>query len=87
MKLDQQLLANKIHIYNMLYRKIKHLSGVITGDGVEALEISIDKFLEIGKDIEKIISARNRANYTRELYDDVLKREIKTLDRIKAKER
>lgn len=87
MKLDQQILANKIHIYNMLYRKINRLSGVITGDGVDALEISIDKFLEIGKDIEKIVSARNRANYTRELYDDVRKREIKTLDRIKAKER
>lgn len=87
MRVDQQLLANKIKIYNLLYGKVIGLMGATNADGTDALEIAIDKWREIGTDIEKIISAKSKANYTRELYKDVVQRENKALERIKEEER
>jgi 4'-phosphopantetheinyl transferase EntD len=82
MRADQQLLANKIKIYNLLYGKVIGLMGATNADGTDALEIAIDKWREIGADIEKIISAKSKANYTRELYKDIIQRERKTIERV-----
>jgi len=87
MRADQQLLANKIKIYNLLYGKVIHLMGATNADGADALEIAIDKWREIGADIEKLISAKSKANYTKELYKDVIERETKAIDRIRAERR
>jgi methenyltetrahydromethanopterin cyclohydrolase len=87
MRADQQLLANKIKIYNLLYGKVIHLMGAVNADGADALEIAIDKWLEVGYDIEKIISAKSKANYTKELYKDIIQREKKTIDRVHAERR
>jgi hypothetical protein len=87
MRADQQLLANKIKIYNLLYGKVIHLMGATNADGTDALEIAIDKWREIGADIEKIISAKTKANYTRELYKDVVQREKKALKRISEEQK
>jgi len=82
MRADQQLLANKIKIYNLLYGKVIHLMGATNADGTDALEIAIDKWREIGADIEKLISAKSKANYTKELYKDIIQRERKALKKI-----
>ena len=82
MRADQQLLANKIKIYNLLYGKVIGLMGATNADGTDALEIAIDKWREIGADIEKIISAKSKANYTKELYKDIIQRERKTIERV-----
>jgi hypothetical protein len=87
MQTDKILLANKIKIYNLLYGKVIHLMGAVNADGVDALEIAIDKWLEVGYDIEKIISAKSKANYTKELYKDIIEREKKTIDRVRAERR
>lgn len=87
MRTDQQLLANKIKIYNLLYGKVIGLMGATNADGTDALEIAIDKWREIGADIEKLISAKSKANYTKELYKDVIEREKKAIDRIRAERR
>ena len=87
MRVDQQLLANKIKIYNLLYGKVIGLMGATNADGTDALEIAIDKWREIGADIEKIISAKSKANYTKELYKDIIEREKKTIDRVRAERR
>ena len=87
MRTDQQLLANKIKIYNLLYGKVIGLMGATNADGTDALEIAIDKWREIGADIEKIISAKSKANYTKELYKDIIEREKKTIDRVRAERR
>jgi hypothetical protein len=87
MRADQQLLANKIKIYNLLYGKVIHLMGATNADGTDALEIAIDKWREIGADIEKLISAKSKANYTKELYKDIIQREKKTIDRVHAERR
>ena len=82
MRTDQQLLANKIKIYNLLYGKVIGLMGATNADGTDALEIAIDKWREIGADIEKLISAKSKANYTKELYKDIMQRERKALKKI-----
>ena len=82
MRTDKQLLANKIKIYNLLYGKVIGLMGATNADGTDALEIAIDKWREIGADIEKIISAKSKANYTKELYKDIIQREKKTIERV-----
>ena len=82
MQADKQLLANKIKIYNLLYGKVIGLMGATNADGTDALEIAIDKWREIGADIEKIISAKSKANYTKELYKDIIQREKKTIERV-----
>jgi hypothetical protein len=87
MQTDKLLLANKIKIYNLLYGKVIGLMGATNADGTDALEIAIDKWIEIGADIEKIISAKTKANYTKELYKDILEREKKTIDRVRAERR
>jgi hypothetical protein len=87
MRADQQLLANKIKIYNLLYGKVIGLMGATNADATDALEIAIDKWREIGADIEKLISAKNKSNYTRELYRDIIQRERKTIDRLDQKRR
>jgi hypothetical protein len=87
MQTDKLLLANKIKIYNLLYGKVIGLMGATNADGTDALEIAIDKWREIGADIEKIISAKTKANYTKELYKDILEREKKTIDRVRAERR
>ncbi len=87
MRADQQLLANKIKIYNLLYGKVIGLMGATNADATDALEISIEKWRDIGADIEKIISAKNKSNYTRELYKDIIQRERKTIDRLDQERR
>jgi hypothetical protein len=87
MQTDKLLLANKIKIYNLLYGKVIGLMGATNADGTDALEIAIDKWREIGADIEKIISAKTKANYTKELYKDILEREKKTIDMVRAERR
>jgi hypothetical protein len=87
MTTNERLLANKIKIYNLLYGKVIHLMGAVNADGADALEIAIDKWLEVGYDIEKIISAKTKANYTKELYKDIIERETKTIDRVRAERR
>ena len=87
MRTDKQLLANKIKIYNLLYGKVIGLMGATNADGTDALEIAIDKWREIGADIEKIISAKGKADYTKELYKDIIEREKKTIDRVRAERR
>ena len=87
MQADKQLLANKIKIYNLLYGKVIGLMGATNADGTDALEIAIDKWREIGADIEKIISAKGKADYTKELYKDIIEREKKTIDRVRAERR
>lgn len=87
MRADQQLLANKIKIYNLLYGKVIGLMGATNADATDALEIAIDKWREIGADIEKLISAKNKSNYTRELYKDIIQRERKTIDRLDQERR
>ena len=87
MQTDKILLANKIKIYNLLYGKVIHLMGAVNADGADALELAIDKWLEVGYDIEKIISAKSKANYTKELYKDIIERETKTIDRVRAERR
>jgi len=87
MQTDKLLLANKIKIYNLLYGKVIHLMGATNADGADALEIAIDKWREIGADIEKLISAKSKANYTKELYKDIIEREKKTIDRVRAERR
>jgi len=82
MRTDKQLLANKIKIYNLLYGKVIGLMGATNADGTDALEIAIDKWREIGADIEKIISAKSKADYTKELYKDIIQREKKTIERV-----
>jgi hypothetical protein len=82
MQADKQLLANKIKIYNLLYGKVIGLMGATNADGTDALEIAIDKWREIGADIEKIISAKTKANYTKELYKDIIQRERKANKKI-----
>jgi hypothetical protein len=56
--------------------------GATNADGTDALEIAIDKWREIGADIEKIISAKTKANYTKELYKDIIQRERKANKKI-----
>ncbi len=87
MRADQQLLANKIKIYNLLFSKIIDLMGATNDTATDALEISIEKWRDIGADIEKIISAKNKSNYTRELYRDIIQRERKTIDRLDQERR
>jgi hypothetical protein len=87
MRADQQLLANKIKIYNLLFSKIIDLMGATNDTATDALEISIEKWRDIGADIEKIISAKNKSNYTRELYKDIIQRERKTIDRLDQERR
>ncbi len=87
MRADQQLLANKIKIYNLLYGKVIGLMGATNADATDALEIAIDKWREIGADIEKLISAKNKSNYTKELYRDIIQRERKTIDRLDQERR
>jgi len=87
MRTDKQLLANKIKIYNLLYNKIIGLMGATNDTATDALEISIEKWREIGADIEKIISAKGKADYTKELYKDIIQREKKTIDRVHAERR
>jgi hypothetical protein len=82
MRPDQQLLANKIKIYNLLYNKIIYLMNATNADGIDALEISIEKWSDLGADIDKIISAKSKANYTKELYKDIIQRERKALKKI-----
>lgn len=86
MRTDQQLLANKIKIYNLLFSKIIGLMDATNDTATDALEISIEKWRDLGNDIEKIISAKSKSNYTKELYKDVIQRERKTIDRL-SKER
>jgi len=87
MTTNERLLANKIKIYNLLYGKVIHLMGATNADGTDALEIAIDKWREIGADIEKIVSAKGKADYTKELYKDIIQREKKTIDRVHAERR
>ena len=82
MRVDQQLLANKIKIYNLLYNKIIGLMGATNSVATDALEIAVEQWREIGADIEKIISAKSKANYTRELYKDIIQRERKANKKI-----
>jgi hypothetical protein len=82
MRADQQLLANKIKIYNLLYNKIIYLMNATNADGIDALEISIEKWSDLGADIDRIISAKSKANYTKELYKDIIHRERKALKKI-----
>jgi hypothetical protein len=87
MQTDKLLLANKIKIYNLLYNKIIGLMGATNDTATDAMEIAIEKWRDIGADIEKTISAKTKANYTKELYKDVLQREKKTIDRVRAERR
>ena len=87
MPLDKQLLANKIKIYNLLYNKIIGLMGATNSVATDAMEIAIEQWRDIGADIEKIISAKSKANYTKELYKDVLQREKKALKRISEEQK
>lgn len=87
MRADQQLLANKIKIYNLLYNKIIGLMGATNDTATDAMEIAIEKWRDIGADIEKTISAKTKANYTKELYKDVLQREKKALKRISEEQK
>jgi methenyltetrahydromethanopterin cyclohydrolase len=87
MTTNERLLANKIKIYNLLYGKVIHLMGATNADGTDALEIAVDKWLEVGYDIEKIVSAKGKADYTKELYKDIIQREKKTIDRVHAERR
>jgi hypothetical protein len=87
MRADQQLLANKIKIYNLLYNKIIGLMGATNSVATDAMEIAIEQWRDIGADIEKIISAKSKANYTKELYKDIIQREKKTIDRVHAERR
>jgi hypothetical protein len=82
MPLDKQLLANKIKIYNLLYNKIIGLMGATNSVATDAMEIAIEQWRDIGADIEKIISAKSKANYTKELYKDIIQREKKTIERV-----
>ena len=82
MRVDQQLLANKIKIYNLLYNKIIGLMGATNSVATDALEIAVEQWRDIGADIEKIISAKSKANYTKELYKDIIKRERKANKKI-----
>jgi len=84
MAIDKQMLAHKIKLYNLLYNKIISLVGATNDTANDALELSIDKWRDIGTDIDKIISAKSKANYTRELYKDIIEREKKTLKRVKS---
>jgi hypothetical protein len=87
MRADQQLLANKIKIYNLLYNKIIGLMGATNDTATDALEISIEKWSDLGADIDRVISAKSKANYTKELYKDVLQREKKALKRISEEQK
>ena len=87
MQVDKQLLANKIKIYNLLYNKIIGLMSATNSVATDAMEIAIEQWREIGADIEKIISAKGKADYTKELYKDIIERETKTIDRIRAERR
>jgi hypothetical protein len=82
MPLDKQLLANKIKIYNLLYNKIIGLMSATNSVATDAMEIAIEQWRDIGADIEKIISAKSKANYTKELYKDIIQREKKTIERV-----
>jgi hypothetical protein len=82
MPLDKQLLANKIKIYNLLYNKIIGLMGATNSVATDAMEIAIEQWRDIGADIEKIISAKSKANYTKELYKDIIQRERKAIKKI-----
>ena len=82
MQVDKQLLANKIKIYNLLYNKIIGLMSATNSVATDAMEIAIEQWREIGADIEKIISAKSKANYTRELYKDIIQRERKANKKI-----
>jgi hypothetical protein len=82
MRVDQQLLANKIKIYNLLYNKIIGLMSATNSVATDAMEIAIEQWRDIGADIEKIISAKSKANYTKELYKDIIQREKKTIERV-----
>ena len=82
MRVDQQLLANKIKIYNLLYNKIIGLMGATNSVATDALEIAVEQWRDIGADIEKIISAKSKANYTKELYKDIIQRERKANKKI-----
>lgn len=82
MQVDKQLLANKIKIYNLLYNKIIGLMSATNSVATDAMEIAIEQWREIGADIEKIISAKSKANYTRELYKDIIHRERKANKKI-----
>ena len=82
MPLDKKLLANKIKIYNLLYNKIIGLMGATNSVATDAMEIAIEQWRDIGADIEKIISAKSKANYTKELYKDIIQREKKTIERV-----
>ncbi len=82
MPLDKQLLANKIKIYNLLYNKIIGLMSATNSVATDAMEIAIEQWRDIGADIEKIISAKSKANYTKELYKDIIQRERKALKKI-----
>jgi hypothetical protein len=82
MPLDKQLLANKIKIYNLLYNKIIGLMSATNSVATDAMEIAIEQWRDIGADIEKIISAKSKANYTKELYKDIIQRERKAIKKI-----
>jgi 4'-phosphopantetheinyl transferase EntD len=82
MRVDQQLLANKIKIYNLLYNKIIGLMSATNSVATDAMEIAIEQWRDIGADIEKIISAKSKANYTKELYKDIIQRERKAIKKI-----
>jgi 4'-phosphopantetheinyl transferase EntD len=82
MRADQQLLANKIKIYNLLYNKIIGLMSATNSVATDAMEIAIEQWRDIGADIEKIISAKSKANYTKELYKDIIQRERKAIKKI-----
>jgi 4'-phosphopantetheinyl transferase EntD len=82
MPLDKQLLANKIKIYNLLYNKIIGLMSATNSVATDAMEIAIEQWRDIGADIEKIISAKTKANYTKELYKDIIQRERKANKKI-----
>ena len=82
MRVDQQLLANKIKLYNLLYNKIIGLMGATNSVATDALEIAVEQWRDIGADIEKIISAKSKANYTKELYKDIIQRERKANKKI-----
>jgi hypothetical protein len=78
---------NKIKIYNLLYNKIIGLMSATNSVATDAMEIAIEQWRDIGADIEKIISAKSKANYTKELYKDIIQREKKTIDRVHAERR
>ena len=56
--------------------------GATNSVATDALEIAVEQWRDIGADIEKIISAKSKANYTKELYKDIIQRERKANKKI-----